>query len=486
MQAKPRILAIYPERIEQRVFDKMPPLGMAWIAATLRDAGFPVHLIDEQVESIDLEAVIRGFNPSMVLIGGTSHSRFEAFKRASEIKSLQPDITTIYGGPHASFTAHDTLSHVASIDIIVRGEGELATLELADWKLNNGQVSSLSKIAGISYRVDGGIAASPDRRFNHQLDSLPLPARDLLRMDRYNMKLEYLDVPACHIITARGCPFACSFCSASKMYGRSYAMRSPVLVVDEIELLVKQYGVQGLKIFDSTFTMNRNHVLAFCHELKRRGLSMPWECEVRVGTVDRPLLETMRSAGCYYIDIGIESGSQRVLEEMNKGIKLGDAEQVLRWCHELGIRTKVFFTVGHIGETEREGRETIRFIRHNRKYITLVGYNPGIRMYPGTRVEEYAREHQLLPRDFSWSRPYENRDNIGVYRPVDSIPILLQPGMGLRELGRLRRRYIRVRLLSLNFLIFKVRLLLKNRELMKYIKMGVRGLTRRKVSADVA
>jgi len=127
---------------------------------------------------------------------------------------------------------------------------------------------------------------------------------------------------------------------------------------------------------------------------------MPWECEVRVGTVDKQLLETMQKAGCYYLDIGIESGSQRILEKMNKGIMINDAEKLLKWCQELGLRTKCFFTVGHIGETVKEGMETIRFIQRNRKHITLVGYNPGIRIYPGTLLNNLPKRISCYLKDF--------------------------------------------------------------------------------------
>lgn len=482
MNQEHNILAIYPERIEQRVFDRMPPLGMAWIAANLREAGFNVRLVDEQVESVDMVKLAEDLQPILVLIGGTSHSRFDAFKHASEIKAALPNVTIVYGGPHASFTASDTLTNIEAIDIVAHGEGELTSLELAEWKIKNGAQSDLSKISGLSYRINKQVISTPTRSFNHQLDNLPIPARDLLPIEKYNMQLEYLELPALHIITARGCPFACSFCSASKMYGRSYAMRSPSLVVDEVEELVQKYGIRGLKIFDSTFTINKQHVRAFCNELKKRDLLMPWECEVRVGSVDKSLLETMQEAGCYYIDIGIESGCQRILDEMNKGIKIEDAEKLLKWCKGLGIRTKCFFTVGHIDETVEDAKETIEFIRRNRNNITLVGYNPGIRIYPGTRVEQYASDNKLFPDDFSWSTPYENRDNLKIYRPIDNIPVLLQPRMGLTELRKLRKRYILYRILSLKFLIFKLKLLLKNRELFKYVRIGIRGAFGRKES----
>ena len=476
MTAKPNILAVYPEVTEPKVFDRMPPLGMLWIAAVLREAGYPVRFLDEQVEDEDVGALAEELEPALTLIGGTSHSRFEAFDRATRIKEAYPPTTVVYGGPHAAFTAEETLTHIPDIDIVVHGEGEYTALELARWKDSGGDTVELPNITGISYRSDGRVVSTGWRTFNRDLDALPKPARNLVPMGSYGMELEYLGLPATSIVTARGCPVACSFCSASKMYGRSYATRSPAKVVNEVEGLVENYGIEGIKIFDSTFTLNKKHVLGFCDELERRGLAMPWECEVRVGTVDRPLLERMRKTGCYYIDLGVESGDQSVLAAMGKGITLDDADELLRWADDLGVRTKVFFTVGHIGETYDAGKGTLRFIKKNRKRITLVGYGPAIRIYPGTRVEEYARENDLLPPGFRWSAPYENRDNLKLFRPADNVPILLQPQMGVRELRRLRIRYILSRVFSPGFLIFKLKLLLRYRELGRFLSLGLKGL----------
>ena len=326
------ILAIYPALREQRVFDPMPPLGLAWIAAALRQKGHNVRIVDEQVETIDINAWVQEMRPSVVLIGGTSHSRFHAFARAAAIRAALPETTIVYGGHHASFTADDTLLNVPAIDIIVHGEGEETALELVRWKEAGGEHSKLGKINGIAFRRNGTAVSTGWRPLNQNLDSLPFPARDLLHIDRYGMTMDYLGLPALHVMTARGCPFKCSFCSASQMYNHCYEMRSPHLVVDEVESLVKRYGIKGLKIFDSTFTINKQHVLSFCSELEQRGLVMPWECEIRVGSVDRPLLERMQKAGCYYVDIGIESAEQEVLEIMNKRIRLTEAERLLQWC----------------------------------------------------------------------------------------------------------------------------------------------------------
>jgi uncharacterized Fe-S cluster-containing MiaB family protein len=297
-------------------------------------------------------------------------------------------------------------------------------------------------------------------------------------MSRYEMKMEYLDdVPGASLITARGCPIGCTFCSASAMFGSSYRARSPRAVVDEVEDLVANHGARGVKIFDSTFTVSRRHVEGFCDELARRGVAVPWECEIRVDSVDKALLARMQEAGCYYVDVGIEAGSQRVLDEcVRKRITLERAEETLRWCDELGLLTKVFFTLGHPGETYEEAKETNRFIRRNRKHVRLFGYHAGVKVYPGTYVEQYAWEHGLMPPGFRWSAPYVNEGQRRLFRAPDNIPILLQPGLGLDELRRLRVDFIKMRLSSPRFVWEKVKAVAKAGALGRYAAVVTRGL----------
>jgi len=264
------------------------------------------------------------------------------------------------------------------------------------------------------------------------------------------------------------------------MFGFNYANRSPKLVVDEIEGLINKYAIQGFKIFDSTFTINKKHVIGFCDELERRALVMPWECEVRVGSVDQPLLERMIRAGCYYIDIGVESGDQYVLNEMGKKITVERAEHLLNMAEELGVWTKVFFTIGHINESYEAGKKTLEFIKKNQKKMKLIGMSSSIRIYPGTKVEKYAWENDLMPKGFSWSTPYENQDNIKIFRPVDDIPMLLQPQMGIKELRRLRIRYIIMRILSISYITLKLTHLLRYKQFKAFLLMILSSFFKRK------
>jgi anaerobic magnesium-protoporphyrin IX monomethyl ester cyclase len=474
------ILAAYPQEPELAVFEKMPPLGMLWIAGELRKAGHGVMFYDQQVDERPLEAVVPGLRPRLVLVGGTTHSRFASFALARAVKHLAPEATVVYGGPHAAFTAHDTLAHVPEVDIIVHGEGEATSLELADWALRGeGRWEDLPRIRGISYRDGGAIVRTPARPPIADLDALGAPARDLVPMDRYAMQMDYLQKPGTSIISARGCPILCSFCSASAMFGLTYRPRTPARVVDEIEELLAHTGAEGIKIFDSTFTLSRRHTEGFCDEVTRRGLRFPWECEIRVGSVDKELLAKMQAAGCYYVDIGVESGSQRVLDEcVRKKIDLGRAEETLRWTRELGLLTKVFFTSGHPGETYAEGLATRDFIWRNRRNIRLQAYQAGIKVYPGTYVAEYAEQHGLLPEGFRWSAPYVNLDNRALFRQPDNVPLLLQPQLGLKELRRLRLWFIAMRMSSPRFAWEKIRAILRGRALGEYARIIGRGALR--------
>jgi radical SAM superfamily enzyme YgiQ (UPF0313 family) len=473
------ILAIYPREEELAVFEKMPPLGMLWIGGVLQREGYGIEFIDQAVDERDPAAVAAQDRPGLALIGGTSHSRFISFSLAEQIKQASPETVVVYGGPHATFTAVDTLTHIAPIDIIVRGEGERTCLELAAWAAAGGRREDLQRIPGIAFRENGSIAQTAPQRPIEDLDSLGPPARGLVPMDRYRMFMDYRDLSGASIMTARGCPIGCSFCSASAMFGTSYRARSPAAVVDEIEELITRYGIGGFKIFDSTFTLQRRHAEGFCEELQRRGINTPWECEVRVGSVDKRLLATMQQAGCYYIDVGIESGSQRVLDQcIRKQISLDAAEELLRWTSELGLLTKVFFTLGHPGETYEEGKSTNRFIWRNRKHIRLCAYHAGIRVYPGTEVERYARTNNLLPEGFRWSSPYQNLANRRLFRSIDSIPLLLQKGLGLRELRRLRLQFIIMRVSSPRFVLEKLRAIVKMGAVVDYFRILFRGTKR--------
>jgi anaerobic magnesium-protoporphyrin IX monomethyl ester cyclase len=475
------ILAVYPREPEIPVRAQMPPLGMLWLGGELLRAGHGVEFVDQQVDAREPAQLAADMRPPLALIGGTSHSRFASFEIASRIKEVSPDTTVVYGGPHATFTAGDTLQHVPAIDIVVRGEGEETCRDLADWAATGRRPGDLLGIKGLSYRDDGKVINNPPRPLINDLDVLGAPARYLVPMARYRMALDFIDVRATSVITTRGCPVACTFCSAAAMFGRTYRARAASAVVDEMENLILNGGVRGVKVIDSAFTQSRRHVRAFCGEMVRRGINIPWECEIRIGTVDKRLLAEMRRAGCFCIGVGVESGSQRVQDEcIRKDVSLPQALETFRAAREAGLLVKAFFTVGHPGETFEEAKGTNRFIWRNRKYFRFVAHYPGVKVYPGTYVAQYVREKKLLPADFTWSAPYRNAVNEKLFRDVDDVPTLIQKGLGPKELRRLRVGFILMRLSSPRFVFEKLKTVFKTRVLGKYFKIVARGLLGRR------
>jgi len=421
------VLLINPRDVFYRAHAVMPPLGLSYIGCALEGKGLSVEILDLEIRpgDFDLHAYINDLSPKIVGISGTSLTRFESFRIANIAKRVSREIFTVYGGVHATFTAEDTLAHIADIDCIIHGEGEETFLELAGALRRKNK--DLEDIKGISFRQDGRVVQTAPRERIADLDGIPY-SRHLLEMEKYDVRLDFLNVPSATVITSRGCPYNCNFCSASAMFGRKCTMRSAKNVVDEIRYCVDEFKAEGIKFFDSTLTFNRKHILSIAEELKARGLRLPWECEIRVDTVDKPLLERMKSAGCYYVDIGIESASEKVLKAMNKKITIERAVEVLKWCRELGIKTKVFFTFGHAQETLRDSMETVRFMDRYYDYVSKFGLSTEIRIYPGTPLERYAREKGFLPKGFSWSEGV--KDTVAARK---GIPLLVQPCFGVKE-----------------------------------------------------
>ncbi len=464
------ILIINPCEEGRAVFDPMPPNGLGLITSYLLSNDYDTKLVDRQVERTPITEIIATFKPKIIGIGGTTHTRFESFNIARTAKEIDKNILVVYGGCHATFTAQDTLANIPEIDVVVRGEGEQTFSEIAEKTLR--QNASIEEIEGTSLRLKGSITHNHERQRNQKLDSLPFPVYHLMKMEKYRSKLDFLDVEGAQVVSSRGCPIGCSFCSASAMFGKIVTLRSANSVVNEIELLLNKYHYKGAKFFDSTLTLRKSHITSICDEIIKRGLKFPWECEIRVDTVDKDILKRMKEAGCYYVDFGVESGSEEVLKKMNKKITLEQVINVLDWTKELKIRTKVFFTFGHIEETVEDSMKTIAFIDKYKKYMSRIALGIGICIYPGTFVETYARETGCLADDFSWTKPFYEKRQEQIFRDP-RVPILTQSQMDFEELNQIKRALMKM-------------LLRHPRLLLSYVKREIhRGNTKRFLPSTV-
>jgi anaerobic magnesium-protoporphyrin IX monomethyl ester cyclase len=416
----------------------MPPLGLASIAAVLEEDGHRVEILDcplYDIENEALEKEIKRRKPDIIGITGTTWTRFEQFEAAKAGKRALPDVPVILGGPHVTFTAVNTLANIPDVDFVVKGEGEVP---LRKFVSAYPDIDRYKDIPGLAFRKNVKITDNPIVGFIDGLDSLPVPARHLLDIPAYKQTL--FGKKATTVMTSRGCPIFCSFCSTSVMWGEKNRRRSPSLVADEIEGLIGKYGLEAIWFFDDTLTLNRGHIVGILDEIEKRKLKFIWYCEIRVNTVDYDLIKRMKSLGCRFVSFGVESGSPEVLKRIHKGINLDQVRRVLDWCRELGIYTKAFFMFGLPEETFDDGMLTVRFIKDVKDKINDVALSAGCSIMPGTEVERFAVEKGLMAADFDWTKVVYYPENRMNNRPI-AVPTLLQPQLGLNELNRLKFEY---------------------------------------------
>jgi len=417
----------------------MPPLGLAWLATSLLREGISVRILDPQVENLDFEEVFGGERPSVLGVSATTAARFRAFDYIRMARARDPKILTVIGGPHVTCAAHDTLEHLPELDAVVRGEGEIPFTEICRRHLDGRR--DFENIGSLSWRRGGDLLHNEPGERVKDLDSLGFPARELLANELYDLENEFIGTRAFHLMASRGCPYQCSFCSAGAIWDHKVSFRTPGHVVEEMIQLRDKFGADGLRFMDALVTVRKSFTMGLCEEIHRRDAVMPWECEIRVDTVDEEMLTTMREAGCYYLDFGVESINPVMLKRMKKRITPEQIENILKLSHKLGFKTKVFFTIGHIEETVDQAMETLRFIRKNKRYITRIGGGVGINIFPGTEVEYFAKKEDLMPEGFHWSKPYSHEDNLH-FSTAPSVPILIQPQFTWRELHLMRRRHL--------------------------------------------
>ena len=371
-----------------------PPLGVTYVAAAFEAAGAEVRILDyivSQYSREKLERELERFAPRV--LGATSVTmNFPAAVRIVEdAKDIDPSILTVMGGSHVSFDAANTLRRHPAVDVVVIGEGERTIEELVQVLRNRG---SLSSIRGIAFRRGDDIVMTEPRELIEDLDSLPLPARHLLPVSRY----QALGFPV-SIITSRGCPNSCIFCLGRRMVGKRVRHRNPVSVVDEIESIL-DWGFNRINVADDLFTANPDKVRAVCEEINRRGLRFTWSAFSRVNTITREMLAMMRDAGCDAVSFGIESGNPAMLKRVRKGITLKQARDAVQMCKDEGVLAHASFMVGLPGETLETLEDTRVF---SESLGILYGFH-FLAPFPGTTVREKIDDFDLEILTDDWSR----------------------------------------------------------------------------------
>lgn len=387
-----------------------PPLGLGYIAAVLREHGFRVAIVDLHIIAGQPEDIIkecRRRRPAIVGITAATPSYPNAVRVARFVKAYDTGITTVLGGSHAT-TLPEQCARSGVYDFVCVGEGEQPMVELCEAVLRGkGDPYQLAQLAHIGangqfvhrcHLGDGQVpsvttghprtvsGAEPYRPRMENLDVLPMPARDLLDIDRYFKKGA--------IVSARGCPIECNFCACAAIVGRTYRPHSVVYVLDEVEHVMRTYGYRFFDFHDDTFNLHKQRVFDFCQAIRERELDFEWGCFCRAAQFTPQMAEAMAGAGCRVVQFGVEAGNDAMLKSIKKATTIRQIEEAVQAATAAGIPQIVCgFIIGHADDTEASVRETIAFGLRLRQLgatrLTLSLLTP----YPGTEV--YLRRNEL-------------------------------------------------------------------------------------------
>ena len=372
------------------------PLGIGYLGAVLYKNHFDVNVIDCQAQKISYQQFkeeIGKVKPDIVGVTCTTLTYKSALKIIKIAKEVWPGCITAVGGPHVTFWDDKALQEEPALDVVVRREGEETMLELAQ-RVENGE--PYTDLIGTTCRNGAETVRNADRSFLEDLDSLPFPALHLWQHTENLRKYGTIPYP---VMTSRGCVYWCNFCTAVRMFGRRYRMRSPKNVVDELEYLHRNYYATQFTFYDDAFTVDQPRTAEICDEILRRGLKIKWDCETRVDMVSKELFVKMREAGCIAVWFGVESGSKKLLTSMGKGFSLTQTRRAFKWAKEAGLMTVAGVILGFPGETKESAWETIRFVKElNPNDVGFYIATP----YPGTPMyEEVKANGSLKITDFN-------------------------------------------------------------------------------------
>ncbi len=405
--------------VKQSIRSAMPPLGLGYIAAVIRDE-FEVFILDPTIEAynqvrdepdgfisygLTIEQIkrrIEWFKPDVVGITCQFSCNWPWVPRICRmVKEVDPGIVTVTGGTHPAFLAEELVAN-PDLDFIALGEGEIAFRNLLRCLRDGGDPR---EVAGFAHALDGKPVLHHPVPLVEDLDTLPFPARDLFRHDLYRqvdvshtiVSKNRFNAP---ILSSRGCPAKCVFCSSTRFWGNRFRMRSPENVLAEIAELKHRYKVEEIQFEDDNFTAKRKRAMDIMHGMLDRGLDMPWTMPngVALWTMDEEIIRLMKASGCYEVALAVESGSQRVLRDIiHKPLNIEHAIKVADLFHKHKIRCVAYFIVGFPGETKAEIMET--FAVAKRMGVSFAYFFVASPL-PGTELYRNAAEKGFLRPDF--------------------------------------------------------------------------------------
>jgi radical SAM superfamily enzyme YgiQ (UPF0313 family) len=411
-----------------------PPLGIGYIASYLERNNFSVSIIDNSVEKLnktEFQDYIRKKQPLCVGFSVCTSSYNNALYLATLVKEVNDKIYVVMGGMQPSSLPREVLKNNA-VDIVVRGEGEETTLELLR-AIKEKQ--DLNKIEGLALRIGDEIIETPDRPLIGNLDSLPFPAYHLLAMDKYTLPASRrITRKRCgSLVTSRGCPYRCLFCSHNSIFKGKLRFRSPENIIAEIRQLVEIYNIGELLIWDDSFLLDKKRALEICRLMIENKFEITWSCSSRVDHISDDLAGELYRAGCRLMLFGAESGSQIILNSINKKTTIAQIENAVSVCRRNNILSFCSFILGTPDETEETAQETIRFSKRlNPDFAIFCIFAP----LPGSVLfDRLIAEGKIEVNKINWDRYINLLSNAP---PMISASIL-----GTRRLVQLQKKGFR-------------------------------------------
>ncbi|MHC5081238.1 MAG: B12-binding domain-containing radical SAM protein, partial [Planctomycetota bacterium] len=385
--------------------DHSPALGLYILAAEAKRAGHEVRMVDLAIQPrpyAQALAEILEFSPDLVGLAAVTVNVHHAARFAADLKKQRPEILAVLGGPHGTALPDETLKRYPVFDAVVLGEGERTLLELLENPRGNG---AWEEVAGLALPRDGTCIHTAPRERIHDLDRIAFPAWEYIPdyPEGYTAPLfNFKRLPAATLITSRGCPLHCKFCSRA-VFGNRIRFHSAAYVLEMVDLLHRQYGVRHLIFYDDMFVANRKRLIEICEGLLAYKGRISFSCNGRIGYMSRETLGLLKKAGCWQIAYGIESGTQKILDILDKRQTLDQIENEVRMTREAGIRVKGLFMMGLPGESAQSVWATVRFaarLRLDLFQITKFTPLPGSPLYReaerwGTFENDWTRMNML-------------------------------------------------------------------------------------------
>ncbi|MBU4477613.1 MAG: B12-binding domain-containing radical SAM protein [Candidatus Omnitrophica bacterium] len=382
-----------PEKSPFFTTEKRPPLGLGFLMSIVREKGHKVFFIDNYLKPSNFieEGYLQKNNIDFVAIYANTICYRDTLRMFNEIEELRKngiwEGKIIVGGPHTS-VALDSVPEF--VDYIVQGEGENAVLEIIEGKAN--------------------VRVIRKERMK-DLNPLPFPPWDIFGKLPYDYFCPWMDIkPVFTMNTSRGCPFNCAFCSVDSIWGRHYACFSADRIISEIEYLIKDFGAKGIYFREDNFNLDLKRTEEFCEKLKKKDINISWACELRVDNVSEQLVKSMSAAGCKAVYLGVESGSQRILDMLNKKITVGQIENSINWFKKYGVKTYCSLIAGTPGETFEDYLLTKKML--DRVKPSAYGFN----IFVG------------IPDSFLYRHVLDNK----LYEYIDDLGLVYLPGYDIK------------------------------------------------------